>query len=90
MGSFFGAEIGVFTPIDSQKKSHDEYFGLPTPKEIDSQTIGHDNICFEYFRQIILNDDSHQHPNTTKNYAITPEIFEIFLGVNFNVFFTKK
>jgi hypothetical protein len=27
---------------------------------------------------------------TTKNYAITPGIFEIFLGVNFNIFFTKK
>jgi hypothetical protein len=27
---------------------------------------------------------------TTKNYAITPGIFEIFLGVNFNIFFTTK
>jgi hypothetical protein len=29
-------------------------------------------------------------PLTTKNYATTPGIFEIFLGVNFNFFFSQK
>jgi hypothetical protein len=40
--------------------------------------------------QAVLSQKQQKTKYTTKNYAITPGIFEIFLGVNFNISFTKK